>query len=292
MLISNCMKEKLKCVFTSDLHGSRTKYNRFFLYLEKVLPDAVFIGGDLSGSIKSRTIGDNNSFPYYLFESLKELKDTLQGSFPEIFLILGNDDSRNLEADLLKMEKSGLCCYLNEKHCKWQGYDIFGYSYVPPTPFLFKDWERYDVSIYVDPGSIPPEAGISSIDKNIAEDKYRTIKIDLENHAKYIDFGKSICLFHSPPYKTQLDRGDVDGRKIDGVPMDVHLGSIAIYDFIYKYQPSVTLHGHIHESTRMTGNWKDVIGCTYSFNGAHDGTELCVITFNPAEPGSAGRELI
>ncbi|MCK5201335.1 MAG: hypothetical protein KAR21_23435, partial [Spirochaetales bacterium] len=59
-----------------------------------------------------------------------------------------------------------------------------------------------------------------------------------------------------------------------------------------SYQPVLTMHGHIHESTRLTGSWMDVIGQTYCYNGSHDGPELSIITFNPADPGSAARELL
>ena len=71
-----------------------------------------------------------------------------------------------------------------------------------------------------------------------------------------------------------------------------HVGSIAIKRFIEEKKPPVTLHGHIHESTRLTGIWKELIGETWSFNAAHDGPELSVVIFNPAEPANAQRLLI
>lgn len=38
-------------------------------------------------------------------------------------------------------------------------------------------------------------------------------------------------------------------------PMDVHVGSIALRRFIEARQPLLTLHGHVHESARLTGSW-------------------------------------
>ena len=288
------MKNNLRCIFTSDLHGNKLKYENLFTYIANSSPDAVFLGGDLSRSLISRNgeYTKNTFFSNYILNKLLDLQSVLKESYPEIFLILGNDDSKNLEEEIIDIEKYKLWKYINEKSFKWKEYDIFGYSFVPPTPFLLKDWERYDISQYVDPGSIAPHEGLFTFKNRDPEENLKTIKNDLEIFATDLDFKKTICLFHSPPYKTALDRGDLDGKFIDHVPIDVHLGSIAIYNFIEKYQPVLTLHGHIHESTRLTGSWKDKIGKTKCFNGSHDGPELSIITFNPENPESATRILI
>ncbi len=288
------MENNEKCIFTSDLHGNKLKYERLFTYIARSSPDAVFLGGDLSRSLVNRNKkGSKDTFiSNYIHKKLKDLKFLLKNSYPEIFIILGNDDSKNLENDIINIEKQNLWKYINEKHYNWRGYNIFGYSFVPPTPFLLKDWERYDISRFVDPGSIAPEEGIFSYNNRDPEENFKTIKNDLKIFALALDFDKTICLFHSPPYKTVLDRGDLDGKFIHHVPVDVHLGSLALYNFIKENQPLLTLHGHIHESTRITGSWKDKIGRTSCFNGSHDGLELSIITFNPENPESATRILI
>jgi Icc-related predicted phosphoesterase len=101
-----------------------------------------------------------------------------------------------------------------------------------------------------------------------------------ENHSN------SIFLFHAPPYKTNLDK---IGSSIES---DSHVGSIAIRKFIEQKQPYLTLHGHIHESTRITGKWKDKIGRTICFNGAHDGEEVSIIKFHIDNLENAERILI
>ena len=103
---------------------------------------------------------------------------------------------------------------------------------------------------------------------------------------------RAVCLFHCPPYKTRLDRVALDGRMIDHVPLDVHIGSIAIQRFIEGHQPWLTLHGHVHESTRLTDSWQDRIGRTICFNAAHDGPELALIRFDVDNPADAERELL
>ncbi len=171
-------------------------------------------------------------------------------------------------------------------------YTITGYSFGPPTPFFFKDWERYDVSRYVDPGSISPEEGHRSVPVSENESRYSTIKEDLEGLTQNLKMNKSIFLFHSPPYNTKLDRADLDGKSIDHVPLDVHVGSIAIERFIESRQPLLTLHGHVHESAEITGHWQDKSGKTLMFSAAHRGAELSLVRFDPAHLEQATRELL
>ncbi len=47
-------------------------------------------------------------------------------------------------------------------------------------PFLNKDWEKYDVSRFVDVGCVSPEEGFRSIPISVNELRFFTIKRDLE----------------------------------------------------------------------------------------------------------------
>jgi Icc-related predicted phosphoesterase len=169
---------------------------------------------------------------------------------------------------------------------------VYGYSYVNPTPFLLKDWERYDVSRYVDPGCVSPEEGHRSVPVTPEEQRFTTIKEDLDLLAAEDDLTDAVFLFHTPPHGTDLDRADLDGKLIEGIQPDVHVGSIAVRRFIEERQPLLTLHGHIHESGRLTGSWKQKIGRTWMFSAAYDGPELALVRFNLEDPGEASRELI
>jgi Icc-related predicted phosphoesterase len=206
-------------------------------------------------------------------------------------LILGNDDARSEEERFLEESKKGLFHYMNQKKVYLNNYPVFGYSFVPPTPFQMKDWEKYDVSRYVDPGCIHPTEGFRTTEPT--EDiEYATIKNDIITLTENEDITNAIFLFHSPPYKTYLDRAALDGVMIDHVPMDVHVGSIAIQRFIQEKQPLITMHGHIHESTRLTGFWQQHLAKTISFNGSHDGPELSIIKFEIENPQKAIRVLL
>ena len=56
--------------------------------------------------------------------------------------------------------------------------------------------------------------------------------------------------------------------------------------------PLVTLHGHVHESARLTGTWRCRIGRTHAFTAAHDGPELALVRFDPGDLEAATRELV
>ncbi len=121
---------------------------------------------------------------------------------------------------------------------------------------------------------------------------YSIIQKDLIELVKDDDISKSIFLFHSPPYKCNLDRAALDGKMFEHVRLDVHIGSIAIQRFIEKKQLLITLHGHIHESESITGSWKDKFKSTFAFSAAHNGKELSLIIFNPDFLENVYRELI
>jgi len=277
-------------MFVSDLHGNERRYNTLFNIIEKEKPNGVFIGGDLLPGGFGINIDIEELLQDIFLSKLSKLKNL--GVKTSFFTILGNDDPRIYEKILKDAEKDNLLEYVHNHSVSFENLFVTGYSYIPPTPFRLKDWEKYDVSQYVDVGATSPEKGVRTTD--ISEDKtrYSTITEDLKELSKKAPVEKTIFLFHSPPYNSNLDRADLDDKMVDHAPLDVHVGSIAIQRFIKKKQPFLTLHGHVHESTRITGHWKEKIGKTYSFNAAHDGPELALIRFRTDDLENATRVLI
>ena len=286
----------MTCFFVSDLHGHADRYRKLFAAVREEHPEALFLGGDLLPSSLQTLTGSGQNSPDFikdhLVKELRTMKRELKQKFPRIFLILGNDDSRAEETKILDAEKSGLMEYVHNKKVRFNSYQVYGYAYIPPSPFLLKDWERYDVSRYVDPGSVSPEEGFRSVAVPEDEVKYSTISQDLDLLAEEDNLSRAIFLFHAPPYKTKIDRADLDGQMIDHVPLDPHVGSIAIQRFIEARQPLLTLHGHIHEAARLTHTWRDRIGKTHIFSAAHDGLELALVRFSLENLDHATRELL
>ncbi len=284
------------CFFVSDLHGHSDRYQKLFDVIKQEQPFAVFMGGDLlpSGLLQlSATHQVHADFMRdVLLTGCGRLQEGLGAHYPHIFLILGNDDGRFEEQAMIDYTEQGLWNYAHNRRFELDGFCVFGYAYVPPTPFAIKDWERYDVSRYIDPGCSSPEEGYHTVKVSEDERRWTTIKDDLEELTLNEDLGKAIFLFHSPPYQTNLDRAALDGQMYDHAPLDVHVGSIAVQRFIQTRQPYMTLHGHIHESACITNSWQDKIGATHCFSAAHDGEELALVRFNLEDPETAERELI
>ncbi|MFO7809980.1 MAG: hypothetical protein R6V47_01235 [Candidatus Delongbacteria bacterium] len=281
----------LNSFFVSDIHGSIYRYEKLFELILQEKPEAVFIGGDiLPSGLMLKDPGDFLSNG--IIAPLKNLKSLMGKEYPNIFLILGNDDGKQDEERIMEEDKNGLWSYIHNRKIIFKERSIFGYSYIPPTPFLMKDWEKYDVSRYSDPGCISPEEGKRTYEAEPNFIRYTTIKKDLEILFKDEDISNSVLLFHSPPYKTNLDRADLGGKFYDSVPLDVNVGSIAIKEMIEERQPYLSLHGHIHESSRLTGRWDDIIGRTRLFSAAYDGRKLAVVKFDLDDPSTAIRSII
>ena len=290
------MTTKSTCFFASDLHGDVGRYEKLFGAVASERPAAVFLGGDvlpsglgLTASLDPAHLDFING---YLAPALDRLRGALATGYPSVFVILGNDDPRIEEAAMLEAGTRGLWRYAHDQRIEWRGYTVFGYACVPPTPFGLKDWERYDVSRYVDPGCSSPEEGWRTVPVRPSEVRYGTIQQDLDLLVGERPLDRAIMLFHAPPYQTPLDRAALDGRTFEFVPLDVHVGSIALRRFIEKRQPRITLHGHVHESARLTGTWFTRLGETCSFSAAHDGPELALVRFDPETPETATRTLI
>ena len=282
----------MSCFFVSDLHGSRDRYTRLFAAIRSDRPEAVFVGGDFMPSGLDADPFHEDFVTSILGKELRLLKGASGASYPRVFLIFGNDDLRSSLPLARHLEQEGLVELIHDRFVTLGDWRVYGYSYVPPTPFFLKDWERYDVGRYVEPGCISPEEGSRSVPVDPVTTKYATIQADLEKLAGAEDLSRSVWLFHSPPYQTNLDRAALDGKSIDHVSLDVHVGSIAIKRFIEERQPRLTMHGHIHESARLSGSWKDRVGGTEMLGAAHDGPELALVRFELDDPSSAIRELI
>ncbi|MHA1492358.1 MAG: metallophosphoesterase family protein, partial [Promethearchaeota archaeon] len=86
-------------------------------------------------------------------------------------------------------------------------------------------------------------------------DELPTIETEMNRLIRPTDMDKSIYIIHMPPSNLLLDVCS-DGSKV---------GSLAIYDFLKKNQPLLSLHslhGHIHESPDISGKWRSTLNKT------------------------------
>jgi len=290
-----------KVLYTSDIHGNETQYEKLVNYAIKIAADTIIIGGDIAP--KRRLAENYIEFQRHFFEHrLPKLLYPLKEKLPDskLFLIMGNDDCMiNLDA----LEKQDPCLY-NLTHGKrislTKEVDIIGYSYVPITPFGIKDWEKFDLS------NVPSNLiekyenmkrtdyrlnGVKSTSSGWKEfqfspdmEKQDSIQKDLSDKLFQEKPNKTVYVIHTPPNQTNLDQ----------VLTKNHVGSIAVRLFIEDCQPYLTLHGHIHETVDVSGNFKDNIGNTICLtSGNHDtGNKLAVLVFDLYDPEHANRIIL
>jgi Icc-related predicted phosphoesterase len=212
-------------------------------------------------------------------------------NYPAIFVITGNDDPAAASVYIDDLENYGLITFLNNRIIDFKDIRIFGYPYVPPTPFQLKDWEKYDVSRFVPRGAVSPEEGFRTIQVPLNIIQHSTIKDDLlEFSLELKNFNKVIGLFHTPPNDTNLDK--LIGKDINGNKQLQSAGSFAVRRFIESSKPKITLHGHLHESADLSGSWNDRIGETYCFNAAQSGEKLALVKLDTDQPEKAIRILL
>lgn len=270
--------------FVSDLHGDKLKYEQLASEIARNKPSFLFMGGDLLPhmrvSEKQKMNEVNPFFDEFLFPLFIRLQNQMGCNYPEIYLIPGNDDYKTDIPGFQKGVEKELWKLLNSSKARFGPYHIYGYSYVPPTPFRIKDWEKFDVDYTLPFGCIHPEEGYRSIP--FAQEENTLIKDDLELLAQNDTLSKGIFIMHSPPYDSHLDK----------IPGNISIGSKAIAKFIQERQPYITLHGHAHESSAITGEWHQIFGKTHSFSAAYDGKGLAVVIFQIDDPENCERIII
>jgi len=264
------------CFFASDLHGHEMRYRALFDRIDSEKPDAVFLGGDLF----PRHTAIEPFMEREFFARVRRIGDV------RFFVIMGNDDRRDLERLFLDADAEGILNYAHLRKVPFGDLFVRGYSFVPPSPFRLKDWEKRDAPGKVPHMTIPPEDGITTVGIDSSERKNANILSDLEVISDD-DLERTIFLCHAPPYGTGLD---MVGYSAPG--FDPHVGSRAIREFLEKGNVPLSLHGHIHESTTVTGTWMDRVGRTLCINGAYEREGLCLVRFDPYKPEGASREIL
>lgn len=90
-----------------------------------------------------------------------------------------------------------------------------------------------------------------------------TIKDELGNLPQPSDMRKTIYSIHMPPTSLGLDI----------LLNERSVGSKAVKMFLEEKQPLISLHGHIHESYKMTSIWKAHLKNTICIQPGQDGFE-------------------
>ncbi len=84
------------CFFATDLHGHTDRYAKLLALIVRDRPAAVFLGGDLlpRSAFSAFQSGQADFVQDDLVPAFTRTRDALGVDYPDIFLILGNDDPR------------------------------------------------------------------------------------------------------------------------------------------------------------------------------------------------------
>jgi uncharacterized protein len=256
-----------RILYASDLHGNQTHYRLLLQLAEEERPDILILGGDNAPKSK-----DKRS-PQLQFRFFEKAVSSMIAGFrrrerpdfkTKIYMIFGNDDFRSYADDLKQLFSSyDVNVLWNDVVKVDEYYDLLAYSFVPLTPFKYKDWEKLDS--YNDVRDNVKTDGLVSFHNELRPASYNeiisrgTIRNDLDTL-----FGQTrkalIFVCHAPPANTDLDT----------TYTNEHVGSVAVKTSIEKYQPIISLHGHIHEAFEKSHRFCQRIGpTTVAINPGH-----------------------
>lgn len=261
-------------LFTADLHGHRPFYEQALALARSIRARALLLGGDLAPHADPPS--QSAFFRSYFVPLLREYRS--EPGAAEVHYILGNDDWRSSLTPLLEAGVAGLHhAHLDVRPLAGGGW-VAGLASVTATPFLMKDWERWEEGLSLSTqrggyrsepdGTLRPFAftgreEAESIARDLAE-------IERKGGAR----DPLVCLFHGPPHGTALDQ-------IHG---GVHVGSREIRAFLLRRRPLLALHGHIHESPEVSGRFAERVGPTICVNpGQRLGARLHAVWFDLAD---------
>ncbi len=246
-------------IFASDHHGDLMRMDALLKKGNGSGSPTIILGGDL---FKTGWKNDGSSQEKFLREEVEPRFARYRG---RVLTIFGNNDWRSV-ADRF----SDLCPSIEPFEGKFVKLDdgtiLAGLSYVPPTPFMMKDWERLE---RYGPNKERGEMnGFCSKEDGPVECTLiggRTMADEIEDLG---DIGGKVIVSHGPPHGTCAD---ISGWK-------EHLGSMDLSKAITEMRPAAVLCGHIHEAPVSSGKAICKLGSTQIANpGSICGTLTCII---------------
>jgi len=271
--------QRLALYYTSDIHGSERCFLKFLNAARFYGVDTLILGGDLTGKMlvpivsmdgrwelsflgrhevlssqdevaeAEKRIRFNGFYPYHCDQqelarmeadpeyatavfrrSMREsverwvrlAEERLRETGVRCFIMPGNDDEFDIDDALAH---SDVVVNPDGRVLRLDGYQLLSLSWANPTP-----WHS--------PREMPEDELAARIEQLARE---------LEPSVP------TIFNLHCPPYHSTLDsapqlRDDLSVVMVGGQPNLVPVGSSAVRQAIERYQPVLSLHGHIHES--------------------------------------------
>jgi Icc-related predicted phosphoesterase len=250
----------MKILYTTDLHGNDIYYDSIWRKAKELKVDMVINGADMLPKtrpinfLQKRFIGFLKDEYFPRFEKARIHYLCCQGNddlicHDELF------DEVCSQFDFvhnIAMEKIEIPDPRTQRV-----FEFIGFNLVADYPFELKDRCRKDKENFIfpiqnGPGRISCEDGWIELEDWFAvANQLPTIEDELKDLVRPTDMKKAVYVMHMPPAGLGLD--ETGGHRPE---------SKAVYDFILKEQPLLSLHGHIHSSYKISGIWKAPLGET------------------------------
>lgn len=283
---------RVRILFATDLHGSEYTFAKLLKGLKLWRPDVLVLGGDVAGKgllpvlvtkdrARFRWMGEEHSLPLAEVGRHEERASQL-GLYPYRVDPAGLDRLDQDETwkdqvfQTLMVERWADWLKRLEAHCaefRLPAYVMAGSD--DPWPLIEinaeeRQWVKGTdraVLPLLDHWSLLSLGLINESPLQSSRDDFEAqMAKNLESLADQInDFGSTIANIHMPPRRTALDITPELDTSVDPprafACSRVPVGSIAVLEFIKKYQPLLSLHGYVHVSPG-----KADIGRTCSIN--------------------------
>lgn len=281
--------------YASDIHGSEVLWRKFLNAAGAYKAEVLVMGGDVTGKVVVPLVEQPDGFHVDLFgsrsvvagEQLEEMEHKIRnnGMYPH----------RMTGADVERVAA------LSEEEREHWFADVMRATF---DGWLALAGERLDDSTrcFVMPGNDDPEGVDDAIEQAakveacdgrvVAFGDYTMISVGYSNRTPFDsprelteeelfarigamaeeagDMARCIFNLHVPPYDSTLDTAPALDENLAVVmsgsaPKMIGVGSTAVREAIERYQPLLSLHGHVHESPGATR-----IGRTLSINPGSD----------------------
>ena len=246
----------MKFIYACDIHGDTNKYEKLFKTAQKEDIKYMVLGGDLLPKRGIRVIIQPEFIRDFFEDYFKRLKE----NNIRCILIPGNDDLEKFDIEINELcEKYSNIYNIDNKKLDIEDVSFIGLSKVLDHPFGSKNRVLIEKNLKMQP-QLSQDIYINRDTEviTISEwERYRETNIDkmedILSSLPVVDKSrKTIYVLHNPPYGIGLD---VCGNGLQ-------VGSKAITSFLEESNSYMSLHGHIHESPKISGLWYNKLGKT------------------------------
>ena len=265
-----------KVFFATDLHGSETCWRKFLNAAKFYDCDTLICGGDMTGKAIVPLVEEDGHFSYTLAADKQVVSAAQVGDVESQIRRKGyyplrvtpqrlaqlDEDSSERASTFRQVMLEGVQRWMDLAEEKLAGTSVR--IFVCPgndDEFEVDDVIRNNKKVELGEGQVLDVGGFTMISSGWSnptpwnthrEESEEKLAERIEAMASQVkDVRTAVFNLHCPPYQSGLDEApaiDADLRLLHGGRALRPVGSKAVRDAIDRYQPLLSLHGHIHES--------------------------------------------